>query len=86
MCSEKLRVLKAWIDGEISIFSHLNERDMSYSEHMSESLKYSKTFFIHSLKACVHAVVPSLYTTSSSDFVNKCKEINIETIPLNKND
>lgn len=40
---------------------------MTYLEHMKLSLELSSIFFIGSLKAFVHAFIPDIYVTSSTD-------------------
>lgn len=50
-------------------FKHCEEVCMSYYEHMKLSLYISRIFAIASLKAIIHAFVPSLCITSSSDTV-----------------
>ena len=52
-------------------FQHLQDVCLSYYEHMRFSLYLSREFFQSSLQAVVHAFVPSLYVTSSSDMVQR---------------
>ena len=64
-----------WYNGEISMYTHLNERRISYCDHFIHSLQYAKCFGVASLKAVVHAVLPCVYTTSSTDFINNYQDI-----------
>lgn len=66
-----------------SIFTHPNENCMSYFEHLGLSLSFSRRLLISSWKAVVHAFIPSLYITSTSQTVieiqdqllkNSCRE------------
>lgn len=52
-------------------FQHLQDVCLNYYEHMRFSLYLSREFFQSSLQAVVHAFVPSLYVTSSSDMVQR---------------
>tara|TARA_B100000902_G_C26662983_1_gene599317 strand:- start:6 stop:404 length:399 start_codon:yes stop_codon:yes gene_type:complete len=63
--------LRQWYMGETSMFSHLNEKKMSYCEHMTESLTYTKDFAILVFKSSVHAFLPCLYTTASTDYIKR---------------
>ena len=56
-----------------SYFSHPNSVKMSYFEHFKVSFIYSYQLFIGSIKALIHAIIPSLYITSTSDVL---REIN----------
>ena len=47
---------------------------MSYLQHMKLSLELSSIFFIGSLKAIVHAFIPDIYITSSTDTVRFAKD------------
>jgi hypothetical protein len=46
---------------------HPNNVCMSYFEHMWLSLGFSMTFLKGSMKALVHAFLPNMYITSTSD-------------------
>lgn len=50
-----------------SYFDHPNKVCMSYFEHFKLSLGFSKIFLIGTFKAIIHAFIPSLYITSTSD-------------------
>ena len=67
-----------WWNGEVSMYSHLNERNLTYCEHFVESLRYAKMFGMVSLKAVAHAILPCIYTTSSSDFIESCKACDLD--------
>jgi hypothetical protein len=47
---------------------------MTYLEHMKLSLELSSTFFIGSLKALLHAFIPDICVTSSTDTVRIANE------------
>jgi hypothetical protein len=53
-----------------SYFRHPNSVCMTYFQHMSLSLGFSKNLFVGSLKAYVHAIIPSSYITSTSDLIH----------------
>lgn len=66
-----------------SIFTHPNDNCMSYFEHLGLSLSFSRKLLVSSWKAVVHAFIPSLYITSTSQTVleiqdqllkNSCRE------------
>lgn len=50
-----------------SFFTHPNKVCMSYFEHMKLSLGFSKTLFVGSIKALIHAFFPNAFITSTSD-------------------
>ena len=52
---------------DYSFFVHPNSVCMSYFEHMSLSLGFSKTLMVASLKALIHAFLPNVYKRSTSD-------------------
>ena len=52
-----------------SYFEHPNSVCLSYYQHMKVSLDFSLQFIIGSLKALVHAFIPGLFITSTSDLV-----------------
>ena len=56
-------------NGEISMYSHLNERKVGYCEHFVHSPQYARLFGVASLKAVAHAILPCVYTTASTDFI-----------------
>ena len=60
-------------------FNHLEEMNMNYFEHMFISLNYALILFISFIKAVIHAFIPDIFVTSTSECIN---EINIK---LNNN-
>lgn len=52
-------------------FDHLQNVCMNYYEHMSFSLYLSKEFLNASIKAVVHAFIPSFYITSSTETIQR---------------
>ena len=56
------------------MFQHLKDVCMSYFDHMYFSLFLCITFAIGSYKAFVHALIPSLFITSSSDLIKEVAE------------
>ena len=54
-----------------SYFEHPNSVKMSYFEHLYLSLGFSYKLFISSFKALIHALIPSLFITSTTDVVNE---------------
>ena len=60
-------------------FEHLKTMNMDYFEHMLISLNYALILFISTIKAIIHAFIPDIFITSTSECIN---EINIK---LNKN-
>lgn len=53
---------------------HPREHKITYIQHSMISLNFAKSFFIASIKAIVHAFIPSLFVTSSTECI---KEITI---------
>jgi len=58
-----------------SIFEHPNNVCMSYYIHMKFALYLSYQFFISSGKSFIHAFIPSLFITSSSDIIIELDEL-----------
>ena len=50
---------------------HPNSANMNYFRHMILSLKFSFLLFISSIQAVIHAVLPFLCKTSTSDVIKK---------------
>ena len=46
---------------------HLKDVDMTYGQHLLFSLSLSKIFLESSVKAIIHAFLPDVYITSSTD-------------------
>jgi hypothetical protein len=57
------------------MFSHPKNVCMTYLTHLHFSSKLSVLFLIASFKAFVHAVIPDVYITSSSDTISEIKEL-----------
>ncbi len=53
-----------------SYFRHPNRVCMSYYQHLKTSFYYSSQLFIGSIKAFIHAIIPSLFITSTTEIVN----------------
>ena len=54
-----------------SYFAHPESVCMSYSKHCAFSLYLSYRFFLAATFALVHAIVPSVFITSSSDTIEE---------------
>ena len=50
---------------------HLNKTKENYFEHMTMALKISFQLLAGSLMAFIHALLPSLFTTSASNKIRK---------------
>ena len=46
---------------------HLKDVDMTYGDHLIFSLSLSRIFLESSIKAIIHAFLPDVYVTSSTD-------------------
>lgn len=57
-----------------SHFQHPQAVCMSYFQHCCFSLKLARYFMVGSFKAIVHAFIPNLYITSSSDMIEDVKD------------
>ena len=57
-----------------SYFDHPQSVCLSYFEHCMFSLKLSYNFFNAGFKAIIHAFIPNLYITSSSNTVDYLKK------------
>lgn len=49
------------------MFKHPNNVCMTYFEHMALSLYFSYTLMVGSCKAFIHAFIPDVYITTTSD-------------------
>ena len=58
---------------------HLDKMNMNYFQHMIVSLHFACILFIYCLKSFVHAFIPDLFITSTTECIN---EINFK---LNNN-
>lgn len=56
-------------------FKHLKEVEMSYCEHFNRSFEFSIKFFVSSIKACVHAIYPDVFTTSTTDSIKELSKV-----------
>ena len=54
---------------------HPEENNMTYLQHMCFSLHLSAAFLSASMCAFVHAIVPELFKTSSSDLVRSLNKL-----------
>ena len=52
---------------------HLENVNMTYTEHMMFSLGLSKIFLVASVKAIIHAFIPDVLITSSTDNIELLK-------------
>ena len=57
------------------LFDHPKEVCMTYYEHFIFSISISYKLLKGSMKAAIHAVLPNLYETSSSDLLNDLQKI-----------
>jgi len=64
-------------------FKHLKDSNMDYLEHMLASLNYSFILFLSCIKSLIHAFIPDLFVTSTSECII---EINNKLIRHNKKD
>jgi hypothetical protein len=62
-------------------FKHLKTMNMGYFEHMFISLNYVVILLISSVKALIHAFIPDLFETSTSECI---VEINNELTKHNR--
>lgn len=58
-----------------SLLEHPNNVCMSYYTHMKFALNLSYIFLISSGKSLIHAFIPSLFITSSSDIIIELDEL-----------
>jgi len=56
------------------MFKHPTDVCMTYLEHMRLSLELSSLFFVASFKSLIHAFIPDIYITSSTDTVYLAKQ------------
>ena len=54
-------------------FKHPKQVCMTYFEHFILSMNFSKLFAIGAFKAFVHAILPDVYITSTTDIVEEIK-------------
>ena len=48
---------------------HLKSINMTYREHLKHSMNFSYMFSKSSFKAFTHAIIPSMYKTSTTDTI-----------------
>lgn len=48
---------------------------MTYYEHFKHSMKFSYMFMLASFKACIHAIIPDVYITSTTNTIKEIAEI-----------
>ena len=51
------------------MFQHPNKVCMTYSEHFLVSLRFSYIFAIASVKSLVHAFIPDIFISSTTDTI-----------------
>lgn len=51
--------------------NHLIENNIDYFEHLQRSFSISYDFIFGSGKAIIHAIIPGLFPTSSTDIIDK---------------
>lgn len=54
--------------------NHLKDVDMNYIEHLKFSSSLSFQFFIAAQKALIHALIPGIFITSSTDCISLLDE------------
>jgi hypothetical protein len=54
---------------------HPNSNGMGYFKHLFYSLKFALMLFFASLKAVIHALLPFLFSTSTSDVIRDISKI-----------
>ena len=59
------------LENYYSIFDHPNKNCMSYLEHAKLSLTFSGMLFVGSIKAFIHAVIPDVYSKSTTDLIQE---------------
>lgn len=57
------------------MFKHPSEVCMTYFEHFKLSIGFSYKFIIAAIQAFIHAVIPDIYVTSTSDTINEVRDI-----------
>ena len=55
-------------------FKHIEEQKTNYMHHCITSLHISTYFLLSSIKAFIHAFIPCIFTTSSSDCVRDIQD------------
>lgn len=57
------------------MFIHPAKVCMTYYEHFKHSMKFSYMFMFASFKACIHAIIPDVYITSTTNTIKEIAEI-----------
>ena len=60
---------------DMYLFSHPRKVCMTYFQHANLSLNLACLFAKGSVQALVHAIYPDVYLSSSTDTVNRAKEL-----------
>jgi hypothetical protein len=56
------------------MFKHPSKVCMTYFEHFKLSMGFSITFASASVQAFIHAIIPDVYTESTTNTINKVQE------------
>jgi hypothetical protein len=67
------------------IFKHCRDVGCSYIKHFNVSINLAKKFGSASFKALVHAFLPFMFVTGSTDAINDLNEC-MKNSPCKKND
>ena len=57
------------------MFQHPNKVCMTYSEHFIISLRFSYIFMVASVKSLIHAFIPDLFISSTTDTLERVNNI-----------
>ena len=60
---------------KMSLVKHPNKNGMTYFKHMYYSLKFAIMLLIASVQAVIHAILPFLFETSTSDLIRNINKI-----------
>lgn len=60
--------------GNIMFKRHLDEAGYSYTEHFMRSLTFAWIFIVAAIKAVIHAFIPSMFETSTTDVLNELRD------------
>jgi hypothetical protein len=68
--------------GNILFKRHLNETGYSYNEHFIRSITFAWMFIVAAIKAVIHAIIPSMFETSTTELLNTLRDklIHINTL------
>ena len=59
----------------MSFFKHLDSVNMTYLEHLFISLHYAFILFVYAIQAFIHAFIPDVFITSTSDCINNINSL-----------